>query len=267
MKKVISASRRIDMVSCFPDELVRLLAEKCPPEHTHTVVLWTKNPANLLEHTTLRESCRQYHLFLYLTMTGMGATMLEPNVPRWQEMAALLEPLVEYLGTPERIRIRFDPIVHLRMPDGDTMCNLAEFEPVAIEACKHGIHDVSISWMAAYKKVVTRLKKRGIEEIPVSPDEWQKEFDWLTEKASKYSTRLHGCCVPGMPVSRCIDGELLARLHPDNLPCSTAKAKGQRKACGCTESYDIGWYNPCPHGCLYCYANPAAVPEPAHEHR
>jgi Domain of unknown function (DUF1848) len=29
--------------------------------------------------------------------------------------------------------------------------------------------------------------------------------------------------------------------------------KGNREKCGCYESRDIGEYDTCPHGCVYCY--------------
>ncbi len=66
------------------------------------------------------------------------------------------------------------------------------------------------------------------------------------------------CCEPSLPVQRCIDGALLARLHPTGEPCKTERARGQRKLCGCTVSLDVGHYLPCPNGCVYCYAHPAA---------
>ena len=33
------------------------------------------------------------------------------------------------------------------------------------------------------------------------------------------------------------------------------KDPGQRLACGCIMSKDVGEYNTCPHLCHYCYAN------------
>jgi hypothetical protein len=63
--------------------------------------------------------------------------------------------------------------------------------------------------------------------------------------------------VPGLRPSACVDGTLLASLHPDHEPVSQLKDRSQRLACLCTESKDIGSYaQACPHGCVYCYANP-----------
>ncbi|HEV2661556.1 MAG TPA: DUF1848 family protein, partial [Ktedonobacteraceae bacterium] len=32
------------------------------------------------------------------------------------------------------------------------------------------------------------------------------------------------------------------------------RQKGNRKECACAASRDIGEYDTCPHGCVYCYA-------------
>ena len=86
--------------------------------------------------------------------------------------------------------------------------------------------------------------------------------------------------VYGIEHNRCIDGDLMERVfgedyelvyylrtgqlpEPDLFGTFPAlpdkrkelKDKGQRKACGCMISKDIGRYNTCRHFCVYCYAN------------
>jgi hypothetical protein len=259
-KKVISASRRIDMVGNAPDQFVEILHQKCPPGSVHTLVIWTKNAENLFEYKPLFEAVQRYdQLFFHYTVTGMGGTILEPRVPRPDRGMSFLPKLVELVGDPRRIRFRFDPIVNLIMPDGSAYCNLSWFEKLAPQVKALGIQDISISWMSEYRKVLSRLKRSGITPMRVTPQLWQRQYTMIMETATKYNLIMHGCCVPGMPRSKCIDGNLLAELHPNKEPCSKRKAKGQRAECGCTESWDIGWYHHCYHGCRYCYANPGPI--------
>lgn len=261
MKKVISASRRIDMVGSAPEQFVEILNEKCPPESIHTLVIWTKNARNLFDYQPLLDTIREYdQLFFHYTVTGMGGTVLEPRVPAWEDGMSYLEKLVRLTGDPERIRFRFDPIVHLKMPDGKAYCNLHLFEKVAPLVSHAGVKNISVSWMSEYRKVVSRLLRHGISVQNISPEQWQGDCEFMLNIAKKYDLTIHGCCVPGMPRSRCIDGELLVKLHPKQEHCATKKARGQRTSCGCTESWDIGWYHQCWHGCLYCYANPMIRP-------
>lgn len=247
------------MVGTAPDQLVEVLNQKCPPESVHTLVIWTKNAENLFAYRPLFDAVKKYdQLFFHYTVTGMGGMILEPRVPSPAEAICFLPRLVELAGDPLRIRFRFDPIVNLRLPDGSTYCNLPWFRKLSPQVKASGITNISISWMSTYRKVLSRLKRANISALEMSPERWQQQYETIIEIANQYNFTMHGCCVLEMPRSKCIDGNLLTSLHPNKEPCSTRKAKGQRTECGCTESWDIGWYYHCYHGCRYCYANPAS---------
>jgi hypothetical protein len=57
----------------------------------------------------------------------------------------------------------------------------------------------------------------------------------------------------GVEHAACIDANLLGCIG--GIPLKAGKDPNQRPACGCAPSVDIGAYNTCPNGCLYCYAN------------
>ena len=77
--------------------------------------------------------------------------------------------------------------------------------------------------------------------------------------ADRYNIKLKTCSEDvdltdfGIKRSCCIDPNLIA----DIIGCKikSVKDKNQRESCGCVESIDIGQYNTCKHGCVYCYAN------------
>jgi len=78
----------------------------------------------------------------------------------------------------------------------------------------------------------------------------------LVEIAASASIQLTVCSqpdylIPGAAEARCVDAKRLS-----DVACQTvsAKLKGNRKECGCFHSVDIGEYDTCPHGCVYCYA-------------
>ena len=81
----------------------------------------------------------------------------------------------------------------------------------------------------------------------------------MSQTARQYGLQLETCAEAieladlGIEHASCIDAELLGRVGGYRL--DTVKDKNQRGECGCAASIDIGAYNTCLHGCIYCYAN------------
>jgi hypothetical protein len=253
---VISASRRTDLVGCYPEALVERL-EEFPSESVHSLVIWTKNPRNMIVEGALKNTLEKYRqIYIHLTITGMGGGEFEPMIPRWEEAVGMIGPLIDLVGDPRRISWRFDPILEIA-GHGQTCNNFDLFLRLAEAIAAFGIGSCRISWVSPYKKVVARLARKGWYLVSRTPEERAHQANKLIQVGREQGMSFSFCCMEGLPISRCIDGELLNEIHPDGQRCSTDRAKGQRPLCGCTQSLDIGWYSlRCRHGCLYCYAVP-----------
>ncbi len=276
---VISASRRTDLPRCFPSLLAAWLQAgrvevrnpfngrarevEIAPAAVHTLVLWSKDYSRLLaDEAGLKTRVAAYpQVFFHLTVTGLGGSAWEPGVRPAEEVARQFGPLARLAGDPRRITWRFDPLVFWQ--DGSALrSNAPAFAGLAAAAAEAGITRVAVSLCQEYAKARRRTLKRNLARRDPAAAQLEDALGRLQAEASRHGLELRACCSPelerrGVPAGRCVDGELLAKLHPQALPAETGKDPGQRKACGCTPSVDIGSYQlSCPQGCAYCYANP-----------
>jgi DNA repair photolyase len=261
-RKVISASRRVDLVAFYPDFMVEKL-EEIGPENIHTLVIWTKNPYNMLEHRKLRLMLEKMNqIYVLLTVTGLGGTPLEPNAPEQDQVFPQLPRIIDFIGSPQRVAVRYDPLIDVIYQDKDriTNINVNMFEQVLSAAHLLGIKRIIVSYVTVYAKVKKRLEQNGFQ-MADHPIEEMIDFikTEMMPRTTKLGMELSTCVLPNLTNRGCIDGGILIKLHPSNEPCSLAKDRSQRDACHCTKSFDIGQWFACYHNCLYCYGNPTST--------
>lgn len=225
---------------------------------TKFIVFWSKNPRPLLPFL---DSLKQRGIGCYIqyTLNDYEAEGLEPNVPPLCERIDTFHQIISKLG-PGSVVWRFDPLILTEKISIDSL--LAKISNIAGKL--NGASErlvFSFADIATYRKVGPNLKKAGINYREWSEGEM---LEFASRLASlNLGLRLSTCAerIPleefGIEHNRCIDPELINRLKPELQPYlwNAKHDKGQRPLCGCISSKDIGTYNTCPHGCLYCYAN------------
>ena len=261
-KKVISASRRVDLVAFYPDFMVSRL-EEIGAENVHSLVIWTKNPQNMLEHSKLQKALKKMaQIYVLLTTTGLGGTALEPGAPTTEQVFEKLPEIIDFLRSAERLAIRYDPLIDVIYQDEIRISNIDMnlFENVLNRASTLGIKRIILSYVTLYRKVRKRLTQNGFE-ITEHPIEEIIDFikNRMMPRTEKKGMELSTCVLPDLTTKGCIDGTTLSEIHPLREPCSLAKDKSQRETCHCTKSIDIGQWFSCYHNCLYCYGNPTPV--------
>lgn len=114
----------------------------------------------------------------------------------------------------------------------------------------------TISFYDSYSFADRRISSLHLR--PPSEEELYETASLLSQRAAQYSLPLFSCAEPydlssfGIFSGACIDAQRLSSLSP--RPVIAGRDKNQRPACGCCASTDIGAYNTCLGGCLYCYA-------------
>ncbi|MFH1999626.1 MAG: DUF1848 domain-containing protein [Planctomycetota bacterium] len=269
---IISASRRTDIPARYGPWLMnRIRAGSASyrnpfggtihqvslrPEEVIAWVFWTKNAKPFVPCLQELLACRYKACFQY-TINGYGP-VLEPGVPPAGRVIENFKKISALLG-PSFTRWRYDPVVMGHGYDRDF--HVKNFSRLAgrLEGHTRVCHT---SFVQYYQKTVRHFDRLTQEQglTVFDPEEHEKTglAAELRDIASSHGIQLVSCCYPllqeaGIEAGRCIDPELIRMLRPD-LQNLSLKARPTREGCGCAESRDIGAYDTCLHGCVYCYA-------------
>lgn len=262
---ILSVSRRTDIPAYYSDWFFRRVAEGCvcvhnplnaaqikrislKPEDVDGIVFWSKDPAPMLERLTELSRYRYYFQFT-LTPYGPG---IEPGLP---DKKAVLETFLRLSDAqgPERVLWRYDPI--LFNPDYTAESHIDRFGDLA-HALEGRTKRCTFSFVDLYRNASANAGRLRLHETD------GETKNRLAASLARIATECgmepcacseEGISSPLISKAKCVDAGLFNALWGLNLP--TRKDRNQRPGCGCTESVDIGAYNTCPGGCLYCYAN------------
>jgi hypothetical protein len=152
---------------------------------------------------------------------------------------------------------RYDPILVSSLTPEPF--HLRQFARLAA-ALEGATNEVVISFAQVYEKTQLNLnvaaERNHFTWHNPSDDAKLSLAARLVEIASRHGMSLTVCSqrnytAPGAAPARCIDAARMTALSGHRI---TAPTKGNRAECLCHESRDIGEYDTCPHGCVYCYA-------------
>lgn len=286
---ILSASRATDIPAFYMDWFMKQLKQgytswKNPYngkhywysfERTRVIVFWSKNPAPLIPYINCIHQMG-YRFYLQFTLNDYEQENYEPGLPPLQERIATFKHLAALLG-PDYVVWRFDPLFlthDVTIPD-----LLRRIDKTGNALYGHTKRlTFSFADIEKYRKV-----KRNLQKLCVTYKTWneamRQDFARQLHALNKqWHYELTTCAEPdsfahfGISPGKCVDDGLMAKLFYDDKPLmdflgrngqqmlfnqsgNPLKDKGQRKSCNCIVSKDIGQYNTCKHGCVYCYAN------------
>ncbi|MGA2546279.1 MAG: DUF1848 domain-containing protein [Rectinemataceae bacterium] len=278
---IVSASRRCDIPAYNADWLMerieagyaevrnpfdarRSTRVSLVPEDVDFLVLWTRDPRPIAPR--MRElDDRGIRSYVQMTITGYPAS-IEPGAPGFDEAIRALCELSDAIGN-RRVLWRYDPIFVAEGLDADF--HRRSFERIA-SGIEGRTERVTLSLLDEYAGTASRLARsghpgalfgspRGASQASAPPAPYPALLSELAAIAKSRGILPLACAEPydlsalGIEAGACVDAALAASLWGLEIP--PRKNSGQRRACRCARSIDIGTYGTCLRSCAYCYAN------------
>lgn len=227
-------------------------------------VFWSRNYNPFLE--TLEHLHGMGQRFIcHFTITGFPSILEAHNPPLTLSLATAGRMSARF--GPESVVWRYDPVLLTSCTPPDW--HVANFTGLAgdLEGCTRRC---IFSFPKMYRKTLRNLAAVALSDKDLKI--WSLEGDDFTmgdldvlarrlaDVANGHGMELAVCCGerwadPGLPIAmaRCVDWPLLRSLLPRKTDVEVPR-QPSREGCGCYKSTDIGRYETCRHGCLYCYA-------------
>ncbi|GMO29242.1 MAG: DUF1848 domain-containing protein [Termitinemataceae bacterium] len=263
---ILSASRRTDIPAYYSDWFCNRLQEKyvlvrnpmnahqvsgisLDPNVVDCIVFWSKNPRPMLDKL---HKLNGYPFYFQFTINSY-TTDIETGLPPKREIIETFKTLSAKIGA-HRVIWRYDPIL---LNEKYTIAYHAENFGKIARALKGYTEKVTISFIDFYSKISKNIETFHIAQI--DNNEKHAIAKSLSDIAHENGFEMDTCAEDidlssyNITHARCIDERLIKRIIGGSL--KVEKDKTQRLICGCVASVDIGSYNSCANGCLYCYAN------------
>ena len=263
---IISASRRTDIPAFYFDWFCRRLKAgyadvvnpfnrkqvsriSLKPDFVDCIVFWTKAPAPMLKGL---DNLKGYNYYVQVSITPYGHDV-EANLRDKNDIIDTVHELSKRLGR-ERVVWRYDPIL---LNESYTIEGHLEWFKNTLDSLAACVERCVISFIDLYAKAKKNTQGLNLHEL--SEEEMNELAAGISDIAKGSGVILQTCSEAidlekyGIGHGACVDGELVERIVGRKLNIS--RAKTQRPLCNCVESFDIGQYDTCIHGCRYCYAN------------
>ena len=262
---IISASRRTDIPAFYSDWFLNRIKERyvlvpnpynskmisrisLDPAVVDCIVFWSKNPAPMLEKL---DKLKDYNYYFQFTLNPYGPD-IENHLPTISKRIDTFKRLSDRIGK-EKVIWRYDPV--LTNETYTPSFHKEKFAEIAYELKEH-TEKCMLGFIDHYQHIRTTVSRFNIQPLlKADIEEMAMSFKKTVDTCS---IQLDTCTVKvdlthlGIPGGLCIDNQLVERIA--GYPISVRKDKNQRDICRCAESIDIGTYESCLNGCIYCYA-------------